>query len=346
MMSEALVVDPDGPAWRGQRIGPSEISFVLQGPVETENLKAIQDKVASLRKLAPGCEIIISTWMADYDITCLGADEVVLSEDPGELAGIRADGQLANNVNRQIVSSARGLAAAQRRYAVKMRIDATIDDSRFVEIFEQFSEGSAKILVANFFSLDPRMFEQVPFHLSDWLQFGLTDELRTYWSAPLMSAEDSVFYLTHEHASHSTYLDRKFVCRFAVEQHIAIHFAGRLGYQIPRFHNDNTAAVLQSHDRFMVDRVIVADCEQIGFNLSKYSWTGRSAFQRLNCLSHLDWLWLRHEKGLAAATPQMIKRNKRKRLAAATYRGLGPVLPLFYSRQLRGLVNVVLRRLF
>ena len=339
-----MSVDRHYSGWPGQLIASRDISFVLQGPIDAGSLPTLAKSVANLRQLVPGCEIIVSTWRDALDLTSLGSDHVVRSDDPGALPGIRPSGEYPNSVNRQILSSRAGLQRASRPFAVKMRNDAVVVHPGFVALYEKYNDPDLpeQIVLPAYFTLDPSMFEHVPYHPSDWFHFGATDALRTYWSAPFMTEADATYYTRHPYARHSTYLDRKFLCRLAVEQHVAVAYAQRFALTIPAFHNDIRPQVLADHDRFLSHFLIVGDLDQLGITLPKYDWVKQSGFQDLNCVTHLDWLSLRAGLGHGAPTPQTRARARRKRAMRVLYRTMRPVLPMLYSKRLRGLVNEVL----
>jgi hypothetical protein len=112
------------------KVATRDVSFILQGPATT----TLAESVAHLRKLAPDSEIIVSTWV-DADLPAgLEADRVVRSPDPGALPGIRANQPAGNNANRQIASTAAGLSASTRPFAVKMRTDCSLQDLRLLDL--------------------------------------------------------------------------------------------------------------------------------------------------------------------------------------------------------------------
>lgn len=270
-------------------IHPSQISVVIQGAVGP----ITRHTILSIRQFLPGAEIILSTW-EQSDLGELQADRVVLSRDPGGLPGIKKRLPEPNNVNRQIVSTAAGLARATRPYAVKIRADAYLIHAGFLNF-----DVAERIAVCSFFTLDPTMFEHVPYHISDWFQFGPTALLQQYWDVPPMSVEDATWYDTHPHRAGSSYLDRTFRCRLPVEQYLATHYAARFGYALPTFHNDTRDEVLRDHWHFVKERVIILDPDQIGLQFDKYERLMSSGFQHLNCLTHRDWQAL-HRPGIDA----------------------------------------------
>jgi hypothetical protein len=135
-----------------------------------------------------------------------------------------------------------------------------------------------------------------------------------------MKHDDATYYERHPYAAHSTFMDRRFRCRLAVEQYVASSYAERLGYPPPRYHNDVGAEVLAGHRRFLADRIVIMDPWHMGLRFPKYAWAYRSAFQRLNCLLFEDWYRLYLEQGgvvveSSPLTANFRSRTQRKRLA-------------------------------
>jgi hypothetical protein len=271
-----------------------DISIVFQGPV-LPGAEGTAACIQQTRRLLPRSRYVLSTW--DHaDAGALQVDCVVRSEDPGGLPGIkRRDGAaLPNNVNRQILSTRHGLAEAHTRYAMKIRTDCALEKVSFLQAYERFLEasGRSRILTSSLFTIDPSMFEQLPYHISDCFQFGETTALQTYWSGPFMSPQDATYYETRSHAPHSTFMDRRFRSRLAVEQFIAVHYAALCGYPIPAYHNDLRTEVVAGYRRCLAEQFLILDPWDLGLRFSKYSWAYHSSFQQLNCFLAADWYQL------------------------------------------------------
>ncbi|HEU4686594.1 MAG TPA: WavE lipopolysaccharide synthesis family protein [Nitrospira sp.] len=302
-------------------ISDADITIVYQGPVAS-GTDATADLIRRTRQALPHSPLVLSTWDG-CQTSGLDVDHVIFSEDPGGLPGIkRRDGAgEPNNVNRQLRSTQRGLADVATPYAIKIRTDCALDNAAFLQTYEAISAVSPepRLLTSSLFTIDPLMFEQMPYHVSDWFQFGPSALLRRYWSAPFMSAADASFYERHPYARHSTYLDRRFRTRLAVEQYLAVQFAGGLGYPVPRYHNDLSDGVLVGHRRFLARHVIPVDPWNIRLRFPKYEWAYRSSFQRLNCLLFPDWhdLYLQEGGRPFAAPAARLFRARRARKQAA-----------------------------
>lgn len=292
----------------------ADITLVFQGqfkPYVTRDHEDFARNVKLTRKALPGAPIVLSTWAGADVPPGLAVDAVIESADPGGLPPLKLDDMKPNNINRQIVSTQAGLAAVETPYAVKLRTDCFLEHAGFIDYaLEQrkLDRGRERLLACSFFTLDPALFERLPYHLSDWFHFGPTALLRAYWSAAPMSNKDARQYETQAHAGNSSFFERKFRARHAAEQHVCMQFARAHGYLCPRFLNDVADDVLAAYRRFLAQEVMLLDPWQIGLRFEKYGWVAGSPFQRLNNLMYLDWL--------AIADPQLASRPDAARLRA------------------------------
>jgi hypothetical protein len=172
--------------------------------------------------------------------------------------------------------------------------------------------------------------------------------MRAYWSARPMTLQEATYYERNAHARHSTFLDREFRCLLAVEQHICAQYAARLGYSVPRFHNDISPPVMDSFRRFIAERAIILDPWLIGLETPKYGWALQSRFQSLNCVGHVDWYYALSERHPGSFTDKGMLRQGKAR--AAKKRRLGVLARLsapfggwVYSRPAKLIINRVLR---
>jgi hypothetical protein len=339
----------------------ADITLVFQGafkPYVTRDLETFVRNIKRTRKVLPGARLILSTWEG-ADVPCdLGIDELVLSKDPGGLAPLKLDDQKANNCNRQLITTQAGLAAVTTRYAVKMRTDCFLEHAGFLDFHaEQLKrdEGRERLVACSFFTLDPSVFERIPYHLSDWFHFGPTELLQAYWSAEPLSPEHARFYETHPHAEGSSFFEKKFRARFAVEQYICTQYAGALGYACPRFLNDVSDKVMRDFYRFLGREVMLLDPWQIGLVFNKYEWVGASSFQRMNNLMNLDWLAI-HDPQLGGRSDaprlrslieQRVRKKNAVRLGFRYSRLLHPFLfdPQRKGKPVRKAASLLLRHL-
>ncbi|HTL60020.1 MAG TPA: WavE lipopolysaccharide synthesis family protein [Nitrospira sp.] len=324
----------------------SDVTIVFQGPV-VPGADGTAGQIARTRQAFPQARFVLSTWVGS-DCRDIRADRIVFSEDPGGLPGIkRRDGRNElNNVNRQLRSTTRGLAVVETGYAIKIRSDCALDHRGVLDAFDRWSAvGPASRLVAcSLFTIDPQMFEQMAYHVSDWVQCGATGVLQQYWSAPFMDETDATYYERVPYGRHSTFMDRRFRCRLAVEQYVACRYAACLGYAVPAFHNDIRPEVMRDHRRFLAEQMAIVDPWEIGLHFPKYAWAYRSAFQRLNCLLFEDWYQLYREEygarsGDAPVDRRARSRRRRKRMARALSQLVDCAGPLLVRPGCKQMIN-------
>jgi hypothetical protein len=306
-------------------IESKDITIIFQGE-ENPDLRQNIEKTLSI---LPDAKIIIS--LIDhknekyfYPYRC------IYTKDPGTLIGYKFfPKDLVNNINRQIASSFAGLSQVTTPYALKIRTDSYMENSSFLDYYNRYGTNNntcSRIIAPSFFTVDPRVFEQMTYHLSDWFHFGKTETLIQIWSASLMNSDDASYYEMHEYQPSSTYFDKQFRARYSPEQHVMIQYANSLGYLIPKFHNDITKDILAEHDRFIQERFLILNMDQIGLKVPKYEWVSSSGFQFLNCLFFEDWCAVSETKS-AYDVVLYRKKLRMKKLFSYIIRTLTPFLP-------------------
>lgn len=301
-----------------------DVTIVFQGAFNAhlgEDRFNFRENLKHIRKILPGVKIFLSTWEDTYVPENLKFDKIIFSKDPGGLPGIKhKDIDKVNNINRQIVTTYNGLKEVETRYAVKLRTDCRLEHAGFIDYFKKFGGKGQRILSTCFFTIDPTMYEHMPFHISDWFQFGTTEELRKYWNVELADEQYAVWYQNNPYDISSGYFDKEFLAKFAVEQYIASKYAESFGYEIPKFHNDIRQEVLDAHNKFLAEKVVILDPWQIGLDFPKYHWAFGSKFASMNCIMFLDWYrnYVEHNKinadsGLLDAAQNRAKKKAKLR---------------------------------
>jgi hypothetical protein len=274
-----------------KKIDFRDISVVVQGAIDVELTPRC---LASIRKFLPGAEIILSTW-AGSRTTGLDYDELVLSRDPGS---VPADNKwnVTNNVNRQIESSKGGLRSASRTYALKIRSDMEIVGLQFVEAWGRYDEFrnedcrvfKNRVITNNLYCANPHS-TNFPYHLSDWAQFGLRDDILNLWDIPTQS--------THDMGSYWTLKARPIIDpvptwlgRYLPEQYIWTTFLKKNNVETQFEHyTDASPLNLRRSELSFANNVVILNYEESGFRFLKYDpykWDYKSQY------THTQWLLL------------------------------------------------------
>lgn len=154
-----------------------DLSVVVAGPVSRHTEPAL----AAVRRWLPGAQLILSTWRGTVPGGA-DADEVVESNDPGSPSGY--------NTNRMFRSARSGLAKATRRYALKLRTDAILTGTGFLDWWDfeperspAFTVFSRRLLTINVAVRPSNRPPGLLFHPSDCVQFGRTPDMQQLWAA-------------------------------------------------------------------------------------------------------------------------------------------------------------------
>ena len=184
-----------------KKIDTKDISVVIQGAIDNENTRLC---IASVRKYLKGSEIILSTWEGS-NTDGYNADIVVLNKDPGGIKDLRT--KFTNNLNRQLVSTSNGVKKASRKFCLKLRSDLILQSNAFLQYFFKFEDRNENysvfknrvIFLSLFFKKYMGEIDNIimptPYHISDWLAFGYTDDVRMLFDIPLAIEPENSNYL-------------------------------------------------------------------------------------------------------------------------------------------------------
>jgi len=140
---------------------------------------------------------VLSTWKGS-ELAGLTYDVLVESEDPG---GWQRGCGRTNNINRQIVSTRQGLAAASRSHALKLRSDCELNHDGFLSCYEldlprasQMKLFEQRVVACQFFFRDPWKWPLL-FHIGDLFHFGLRSDLLDLWDVELSGLDEGPTFL-------------------------------------------------------------------------------------------------------------------------------------------------------
>lgn len=273
-------------------IDSKDISVIVQGAIDS---KFTGDVLKSVRKNLPEAEIILSTWIGS-NTSNLGFDILVENEDPG--AEIIDDVfKTKNNINRQIVSTKEGLNRATRKYSLKIRTDILLENTNFLNYFGKYIERNESVSILNervlINSLYTRDFNKITllFHPSDWVFFGLTEDLKNIWDIPLQDEPQTSRYFD-SHPRPLIDINPNWQFRYIPEQYIWINFLKKNGVQFDFEHiTDINKKNIDLSELSLVNNLTVIDYEDFGIKFLKYdpyTWNTEYNYN----ISHLNWLKL------------------------------------------------------
>ena len=123
------------------KINSKDISVVVQGPIHKRRTKKC---LQSIRKNLPNAEIILSTW-EDSNVDGLDYDILILNKDVGGVlqSKFKSKKQFCN-LNRMILSTNEGIKKVDRQYVLKLRTDAYINNTNFLNMFGTFPKRCDK----------------------------------------------------------------------------------------------------------------------------------------------------------------------------------------------------------
>lgn len=259
------------------------ISVVVQGPIHTPRTKRVLE---AIRRLLPKAQLILSTWEGS-DTEGLDYDVCVYSKDPGA-SPLNHQTEEWNNINRQIISTQRGIERAERPYLLKMRTDLELLSVNFLRYFEQHT-GKAEVFRERVLILDHKTRNcrviPVPFHPSDWLMFGRREDVSAYYAAPLMPERIQMWFRNHK--DEGGFFSEPYH-QFTPEQWLCLNFLQTKWSIHCRHYHDNTQENRTLTERFFAGSCLIYPYSEKEFLFTKYR---PDCFgDAFTLLSQKDWL--------------------------------------------------------
>lgn len=279
----------------------TDITVVVQGPVQSlpERLQdegITQRCLKSVRSYLPGARIVLSTW-ADQDLDGLEFEELVVNEDPGpNIIGYDRNGEpRKENTNRQIVSTMGGLRRVSTKYAMKLRADNFLTGAGFKELQQRYPERceeqrilKERVVITNTLMRRYYRGHRVAFFLSDFFNFGLTEDVTNIWDLPLLDDfpfdPDLKGAMQHRGAPAPTTDVDQVLAELFIDKHREEPLNLRDVF-------DTSGSKLRQSDVFFANNFVVATPDEIGFGLPLKFTQGRQAkFSSMaTCLASPEW---------------------------------------------------------
>lgn len=302
-----------------------DISIVVQGPVFGNNVT--KNCLSSLRKLFPNSKIIFSTWK-NSDVSGLEFDVLVENDDPGAKPCIfppkgakileqkgsiykyEFEGKVEelfakdNNGNRLLVSTKNGLEKVDTEYVLKLRSDIIFTSKKFLKYWDKFPEYNGKYKIfkrriinnANFssFANVGEELQLLPFHMSDWIHFGLSEDVKLLFSCPFQDEKSACDYFD-ENRPRKNYEPFP-LCRwqYPPETYILVCLVKD---KFPQLKYENTddynEQIMRKSNMLMADNFIMLDQDQLSFEMEKYPFQFFWFQEFYNGLiTHQQWQYL------------------------------------------------------
>jgi len=271
-----------------KKINSNEISVIVQGAVNRERTKKT---LVSIRKNLPDAEIILSTWEGS-NVEGLEYDVLILNKDPGAVLQKKGKKKkFYSNINRMIFSTNNGIKKAERKYILKLRSDASVDSTAFLEAFDKFPERCDRYKLFNHrilastlfskFSLNNKLVKsELPFHVSDWWFFGLAEDVKKLLlSAELVEEPYFSNYFEYPDNQNKNSIYELYDWKFAPEQYIGYSCFSKY-YDDIRMDDcsDISASINEKSQICLANNFIFLEYKQSGISNLKYLFSKNEVF--------------------------------------------------------------------
>lgn len=253
-------------------IDTKDISVVVQGAVDMSYTPLC---IKSIRKYLPDSEIVLSTWEGSTT-TDLDYDVLQLNKDPGTIRCNYGN----DNSNRQILSTKNGLKRCSRPFALKMRSDCELRNSDILKYWDLYPKReqayrwfSHRVIIPTLYCkryLNQESLIPVPFHFSDWLQFGLIKDIKKIWNIPLITEKDYGFYFLNNRYAGAKLRDTYLYSRLAPESYI-YSSAVRKSFSSINYNSlaDYSSKNIEQSEKILTNNFILVEPEHLGIILRK-----------------------------------------------------------------------------
>lgn len=253
-----------------------DVTFVVQGPI-LENLKQkiTGNLIRSIRKYFPESQILVSTWVGENTKSLPLVEKIIYSSDPGAIVFLEQP-RTFNNVNRQIVSTKRGLDEVNSKYAIKVRSDLILKNNKILNSLSHLEPSdrnteykylNSYVLVTNQTSVNPRKLYRYPFAICDWFWAGRTEDLLDIWDIKLMPEEWFRYFDEEEVlAKHNT----RYLSRYFPETYITSTFIRKKQQLVFEDSFDVSQNNIELSENIIANNFIIKSNWQLGIQSQKH----------------------------------------------------------------------------
>lgn len=216
------------------------------------------------------------------------------------LPPIKDDTRNPNNINYLIESSYNGLSVVSKTYTLRIRNDAVFLNSNFIDLYcsnhaaprrPETTFFQQRVLVPWIYTLNPYSDERLPLHISDWLNFGLTKDVKKIWDIPPYTFQDAVFFEKNK-PKFSNISERHFNLRLAVEQYIYIQCFQKV-YPSLKIDYLNDLSSRELCMDIILDNFYIFSHEEFSLRISKhYQKELTNPRKRSACLTEDAWRFM------------------------------------------------------
>lgn len=274
-----------------------DISILIHGRIENQTDSALK----SIRKLFPLCKIILSTWKKS-NVSKLDYDLLVENDDPGaEIfnapknslkdkngnAIFEIDGKKyviapkPNNVNRIIQTITNGIKYVKTKYLLRIRTDIILKNANFLNYWNKFPKYNGRYKIFKHRIINSSSFAQfahvmddgiqlLPFHMSDWIHFGFTEDIKLLYSCPFHNIEDSSqYWYKRKRKKYEPFLNAGW--QYPPETYVLYSLVKQKFPEVEfRDSDDYNCKNMTISNMVMADNFIFVDQENFSFDISKY----------------------------------------------------------------------------
>ncbi|MDR2870697.1 MAG: WavE lipopolysaccharide synthesis family protein, partial [Deferribacteraceae bacterium] len=203
-----------------------------------------------------------------------------------------------------LVAIQAGLEAVKTKYTLKIRSDLIIKSSDFLQHWDAYPKHNGKMRIfehrivigstfAQFAHVMDDGMQLLPFHMSDWVHFGLTDDLKMLFGCPLQSENAANTYW--HGLERKNYEPFPAACwQYPPESYILYAIVKKKFPQV-KFENtdDYNATNMQLSNMVMADNFIILDDSNFHFVLKKYPQLTRWSYKYYDgFITQLQWQYL------------------------------------------------------
>ncbi|WP_182355954.1 WavE lipopolysaccharide synthesis family protein [Komagataeibacter europaeus] len=283
------------------KIDNKSISIVIHGGCFEKNSAEVANILINYRNIFKESEIIFSISSSDFidfeysneksiyshkknmvsfcHIVNKHADKIAYSYMAQPLPPVVRDAPNCH-ANHMIESARNGLALASKEFVLRTRNDLLFKNRSFIEKYIKLSEEyyrtgeytafSSPVMISSLFTLNPFCGIRLPFHYSDWFNFGRLVDIRPIWDAPLVTLDFMTYYNSNYYVPGSREKERNFNSRLAIEQYVYFTFFSKKFKNLRLdYHNDDHSIVESL--QVLLDNFIISDIYHLDVYYPKYS---------------------------------------------------------------------------